>query len=148
MQCDMCGRGASLIKVKVEGSEMEVCKPCSSFGTVIIPTRIKLPRKKTFQKTNSAELLAVVADYGARIRKAREKLGLNQEAFAKKVKEKHSIIQKIETNNFKPSVHLAKKFERMLKIKLTEESNGEETKLPEKQASSRGFTLGDFIKRK
>ena len=88
----------------------------------------------------------VVSNYGSLIKNAREKMGLKQEELAKKLNEKESIIQKIETANFKPGMKLAKKLERFFGIKLIEEVEVEKVKI--KKESSESFTLGHFIKKK
>ena len=81
----------------------------------------------------------VVSDYAQKIRKAREKMGLTQEEFAKKLAEKWSIMQKIESGQFKPSIEMARKLERILNIELIEQySEGGEIPLPAEEKKEGG----------
>ena len=88
------------------------------------------------------ELLA--ENYPELIKKKRESLNLSQKDFAIKINEKESIIHKIETGAFEPSLALAKKLEKMLNIKLIEEHEEKHEKF--KRNKIEGFNLGDFIK--
>ena len=86
----------------------------------------------------------VVDDFAEKIRIKREKLGLKQEDFAKKIGEKESVVHKLETGEFEPSLELAKKLEKVLNIKLIEEYE-EEHKATTK-ATSIITTIGDLVK--
>lgn len=147
----MCGKNGILIKVLIESSEMQVCAGCAKFGKIITEKRFSRPafKKKGFQKNSRKENLdVVIANYGVLVKNAREKLQLTQEQLAKRLTEKESILQKLESESFKPSLKLARKLERFLKIKLVE-NLGDEPKADFKtQTHSAGFTLGDFIKKK
>ena len=78
------------------------------------------------------------------IKKKRESMGISQKDFAIKINEKESMIHKIETGIFRPSISLAKKLGKFLGIKLIEEH--QETHEKFKKPKEEGFTLGDFIK--
>ncbi len=91
---------------------------------------------------------SIVDDYAARIRAAREHLNLTQEAFAKKLSEKVSIIQKIEAGNFKPSIKTARKLEKTLKISLVDQVEDSNIPFKQESSSSEGLTMADFIKKK
>mgnify|MGYP001609896544 CR=1 FL=1 len=101
-------------------------------------------QKSTQEKEEKVEVL--VEDYADIIKKKRESVGMTQKDFANKLNEKESIIHKLETGAFEPSLALAKKLEKLLGVKLieeyTEKSEGMKKKMGE------GFTLGDFIKLK
>ncbi|MEM4625635.1 MAG: helix-turn-helix domain-containing protein, partial [Candidatus Pacearchaeota archaeon] len=62
--------------------------------------------------------IEIVQDFATLIKQAREKMGLSQDALAKKINEKVSVIKLIETGKLKPSILLGKKIERALKINL------------------------------
>ena len=97
-----------------------------------------------FRSPETEAMEMVVNDYAERIRKKREHLRLKQEEFAKKMNEKESLIQKIESGHFEPSINLAKKIGRFLKIRLVEdykESHEKQTK-----TKTNSFTIGDLIK--
>ena len=85
----------------------------------------------------------LVDDYPQIIKKSRESIGLTQKDFANKINEKESVIHKIETGTLEPSLELAKKLEKFLKIKLIEEHEESHEKF--KKSKEEGFTLGDFI---
>ena len=62
--------------------------------------------------------LDIADNYPQIIQKARRKHGLSQEDLAMKVKERLSVIQKIELGKMVPNVRLAKELEHVLRIKL------------------------------
>lgn len=149
--CDLCGNETELYLTLIEGTELNVCKKCSKFGKVLkkIKTeheikkeikeekeKIKLPEKEIIQ--------IIVPNYHKLIKTAREKLGLKQEEFAKKINEKINLIHLIETGKFEPNIALARKLEKFLKIKLIEEH--EEVRTRKTKTKTDKFTIGDFIK--
>ena len=154
MICDMCGSGGQLYKAIIEGAQLNVCHECSKFGKVIniikqeVPNKIKPKADGVYgdDEPQKEIMQVIVGDYAAKIKKKREILGLKQEEFAKKINEKESLVQKIESGHFEPSIGLAKKIEDFLKIRLIEDYEERH----EKQASSKtdSFTIGDFIKAK
>ena len=85
----------------------------------------------------------ITPDYSELIKKKREKLGLKQEELAKKIAEKESIIHKIESGQFEPSVELARKLEKFLNIKLIEQH--EEVKVSLGKKGEGAATLGDVV---
>ena len=149
MICDMCGSPGKLYKAVIEGAELIVCHECSKFGKVISIVKeeeaggIKAAATGK-QEPETEKIDIIVSDYAEKIRKKRESLGLKQEEFAKKINEKESLIQKIESGHFEPSIGLAKKIGSFLKIKLIEEH--EEVYEHQKAAKLDTFTIGDFIK--
>ena len=92
------------------------------------------PEKEIIQK--------IVDDFAEKIRIKREKLGLKQEDFAKSISEKESVIHKLETGEFHPSLELAEKLEKILKIKLIEEY--EEEYQPQTKTDLT-TTIGDLV---
>ena len=122
MVCDMCGAEGQLFKVNVEEAELTVCKNCCKFWKVIGPVKQyeeKIPIKKNIDEQQ--EFMEIVKEnYAEIIKKKRESLGLTQKEFANKISEKESVIHQLESKHYKPSITLAKKIERFLKIKLIE----------------------------
>jgi len=149
MQCDICGSEEILYKTNIEGTILNVCKSCSRFGEVISAVKVESKKEKgkkikEVEKEPEKEIIEiVVSDFADRIRKKREKLGLKQEDFAKKINEKESIVHKLETGEFKPSLDLARKLERILGIILIEQYE-EEGKITKTETSE--LTVGDLIK--
>ena len=150
MVCDMCGAQGKLYRTIVEGAELSLCQECSSFGKVIgiIEQKIEsrqAPKKNANIEHAQPELMDILVDgYAQKIREKRQSLGLSQEDFAKKINEKESLVQKIESGHFEPPIGLAKKIGSFLKIKLVEEYEEKHEKLSHSRNDS--FTIGDFIK--
>ena len=87
----------------------------------------------------------IVPDFAKLIRAAREKTGMNQAAFAQKLNEKESIIQKLESGAITPPVSLARKLEKTLRITLVTIEKDEQA--PSERAKKSGpLTIGDLIK--
>lgn len=146
--CELCGKQGSLVSALIEEVPMDVCAQCTKFGKVLYRPNVQaiLQKKQQQFKPKEEPQLALVEDYAERIRKKREQLGMKQIDLARMVAEKESIIQKFENAEIEPSIDVARKLERHLKIHLVEEIKDDvKIALPEK---SEGFTLGHFIKRK
>ena len=148
----MCGSSGKLYKAIVEGAELTVCHDCSKFGRVTGVIKQEVSRKSkpkidaTYEnKEPQKEIMQIiVGNYAEKIKRKRESLGLKQEEFAKKINEKESLIQKIESGHFEPSIELAKKIEKFLRIKLIEEHEEKHEKQTKSKTDS--FTIGDLIK--
>jgi len=63
----------------------------------------------------------LIDDYGKVIRRAREASGMSHEDLALKIKEKASLLKKIEREAIVPEDKVREKLERTLRITLTEE---------------------------
>ena len=144
MQCEICGsniRGKAH-RVILEGTELNVCDACAKYGhevkqvpkvaaTVRVPAGKalagKVPAGITFRTRSrrrpdmfdqmTDELLS---DYGFAIRRAREARGMSQEELALAIKEKASLLKKLEREDLRPEDGVRKKLERVLGISLTE----------------------------
>jgi len=104
------------------------------------------PLTKTRRKPDlprEFEELELTEDYSALIREKRSKFGLSQEQLAQRVKERVSIIQKIETGKMAPDTRLSRALEHELKIKLLVPRK--EIPVPAKDKESHAVTLGDII---
>jgi putative transcription factor len=100
------------------------------------------PRRVTQGLPKEIDELDLADDYSARVRDRRMKLGLSQEELAKRVKEKLSVIQKIETGKMAPNTRLCRELEHELRVKLL---------VPRKEAvvpttTPTEVTLGDIIR--
>ncbi len=147
--CDMCGQETEdLVIASIEGVELSVCARCAKFGKIL---RKQRPQQKEEKKPREiripkrAEIIQIISeDYANKIKNAREKMFIKQEDLAKRINEKESLIQHIESGKSEPNIYLARKLDKFLNITLVEQN--EEKHEDIKGHSSEGFTLGDFIK--
>jgi putative transcription factor len=151
----MCGSRGILYKTDIEGTQLNVCKECAKYGKVVKKTfdpnitKKELKDKKkgyiNVEKNEEKEIIEIIVeDYSKLIKDKREKLGLKQNELALKISEKESLIQNIERGNITPSIELAKKLERFLKIKLVEEYE-EEISSKRIKHKNMELTIGDII---
>ena len=160
MNCDICGRGivGPAFKVKVEGAKMLVCRNCQALGepyqeeptfqrpqpsfagTARLP---RIPAKRPTELPKELDELEIDENFSDLVRKRRMKLGWSQEDLARKVKEKLSVIQKIETGKITPDTQLCRQLQHELKIKLLVPRK--ETPPPKTTAPAE-VTLGDIVK--
>lgn len=137
--CEMCGKALPLFVAIVEGAEVQVCANCGKFGNVLRKPVAKAVPKKVIQEV----IETVVEDYAERVRKAREKLGKTQKEFALMLTEKESVVQHIESGTMAPSIEMARKLEKLLKIQLVEQ---EKQEVVEKNSKPSGpLTIGDLL---
>ena len=160
MDCEICGRqiygkGRGVI---IDGAKLMVCSDCAQFATeapqtykqqtagtkksTSAPVRQQRPVRR--EETIIREDLELVEDYRSIVRKARESLGLTHEELSRKIGEKVSFLQKLETGKMVPNQALAKKLEYALKIKLLQTASRVpvEEEFAKKPAER---TLGDFV---
>lgn len=137
---------------------MLVCKNCAKLGSIVweakTEPRLKkvarrmpapmLPPKRQ-QPLSVAENIELVEDFGAKIRQAREKIGLTHEGLGKKISEKVSVLRKIESGKMAPDNLLTEKLQHALRIKLLVPVS--EPKVPAKALASKPAapTLGDIL---
>ena len=161
MNCEICGnsiRGPPK-HIVVEGARLVVCLRCSTHGEdywqpaapsktlerpISKPISVKPRIRKETLPKDYAEL-ELRSDYATKIRKAREKLELTQEELAKQVKERLSIILKIEAGKMVPNVQLSRMLEHVLKMKLmilTVEPKMQKSVVAEE---TQELTIGDII---
>ncbi len=155
MRCEVCGdeiRGQPHRRV-IEGGRLTVCGRCAGFGSSEwspnMPSRRRRggsppPPRRPRSEVEATEGLELITDYGATIKKARQKRRLNIEDFARMIKEKESVIKKLEKENLNPDRKLIRKLENALNLKLLEASTP--TAVPVARRASSGRTLGDIWK--
>ncbi|MDW0119656.1 MAG: multiprotein bridging factor aMBF1 [Nitrososphaeraceae archaeon] len=135
--CEICGTQILDYgeKVYVEGNLITVCKTCSKRGKpsknqqeiqrkpAMRPKKIEKLDKITFD--DSAVL---INNFSEVIRNSRMANGLTHEQLGLLIKERVSLLRKIESGTLKPDEGLSRKLERFFRINLyTEvESNGGE----------------------
>ncbi len=160
MNCDICGRQivGQAFRVMVEGAKMLVCSKCQKLGKpyqeepqqprVTGPLRLNIqPRvspRRLADLPKEMNELDVAENFPELVRKHRMKLGLSQEDLAERVKEKLSVIQKIETGKVAPNSRLCRALEHELKVKLLVPRR-EADDVPKSAAPSE-VTLGDIIR--
>lgn len=150
LRCELCGtsiRGKAY-KALIDRAEMIVCSRCvrkASSIIEIVDTNVPpSSTRSTFVKRRVRREIVedIVEDYFERIKEARENLGLTREVLATMVGEKVSTIRRLEEGTLQPSLNLAKKLEKVLKIKLIEKYEEEYT--PHEPSRSYEVTLGDI----
>ena len=144
--CDTCGKSAPLFRAEIEGTMMNVCRECGSFGKILGSAEkpIIAPKRTIVQEPESQEML--VNEYNKIIKQKREQLKMTQEDFSKLIREKLSILQKIESGNYHPGIQTARKLEKMLKIRLVEEV--ENVKIKKTGEKMQSMTIGDLLAKK
>jgi putative transcription factor len=144
MSCELCGKPilGKPVRVWIEGSQLMVCSQCSRYGSVVKPKAVTRPQQVVKRKELSMgfETTVLVSNYNVLIRQARESMGLTQADLAKLIGEKESIVRRLESRRMAPTLELARKIEKVLKIKLYEETR-QEREPPKPQGFQ--LTLGD-----
>lgn len=167
MICEMCGKDVpNTLSMMVEGTKLNLCPSCAKFGDSHGPSNrsdngadpstganraaIEERLEKRERRMQTRDIYAanggteLISDYGAVVRKARQKAGMNEEDFARSINEKKGIILKVESQSLVPDDKLVTKLEKALNIKLKEViKDGEVVGGGPK---SNGMTLGNFIK--
>lgn len=147
----MCGKGGQLFDAEIEGGTLVVCASCAKFGKVIrkhseekfVPKYVESKK----QQVVSGPTKMIVNNYSSLIKKARERRGMKQDEFAKLLQERESTVQHWESGKLEPSIAVAERIEKQLKINLVEtykeqvlvDASSDEDK-------SRSMTIGDLIK--
>lgn len=147
MACELCGKEAELYKAVIEGTELSVCERCGGFGKVIKRVQnfsTSSVKKDGIKKIEAVEVL--VENFSQKIKSAREKLGMTQKDFAKKINERESILHKMETGHFKPTIEAAKRYEKLLGVKLVESLIQESAPVKTQKQKDDCLTIGDIIK--
>lgn len=133
--CEICG--IQIIdngeRVYVEGNLLTVCKACSKRGKPsnnqqniqrklpARPKKIEKPDKITFEDSS-----ILVKDFSEVIRNSRMSKGFTHEQLGLLIKERASLLRKIESGSLKPDEVLAKKLERFFRINLYTEVDSSE----------------------
>lgn len=150
MACELCGKPLTGgVRVKLEGSIVTACRGCATLGETIdeprqeAPKRQAEPKPKKKPERRAEPEYDVVEDSGSLVRRAREKSGLTQEELGKAVNEPHSLIHRIESGKLEPSLMVARKLEKKLKITLLKVQEEGDEVAPEKDKQE--LTLGDMV---
>ena len=114
MLCEICGEARATARVKIDGLAFAVCEECTRFGSRLAERKIV---KKT-AKIVGEEKDDIFPDYAERIRKAREKRGMNLEELASAILVKRTVLAKVESGKMLPDAKLVKKLEKFLGISV------------------------------
>ena len=115
--CEICGNKATT-KANVDGIVLDVCPNCVSLGEPV-SLSIKKPKKRLNEPEEL--FLSIRVDFSKVIKESREKMNLKIEELASKIKEKESVMSRVESGKLKPTIKLARKLERFFDINLIEE---------------------------
>jgi uncharacterized protein (TIGR00270 family) len=154
MDCEMCGKAGANMIAKIEGTQMTLCATCARHGTIVRtiapPVRKKaVERAPSLQRQERKEELieSVHPQIAGFLREHRERLGLTQEQFARKLNIRASVYAHYESGSTTPSIEAARQLEHeikkslVVKIKVGDISRAS-------PGEQRGMQAGDFIKRK
>lgn len=155
MQCEICGKNIiKNIYVSLDGAVLSVCEECSKYGSVVKES--KPPRssergaresiKEGFEPIRGSrepeKIYQLKPDYSEIIKSEREKRNLRQEALARILSEKPSVISKLETGKMEPDQRLIKKIEKLFGLELMELTEEGGSKIVQRGSD---LTLGDII---
>ncbi len=139
------------IYAEVEGAPMYLCIDC--FERLYRAGRAKLASRRAVEEGSvkhvrkrarrGPEVYDLVEDYAERIREAREARGWSTSALAQRLRISESMLRKIESGKVKPSIDLARRIEKVLRVKLLEPVVDEETYYGE--GGEDYVTLGDIV---
>ena len=139
--CEMCGSERPLLPTFIEGTTLQVCQTCASFGKVL-PQPLSQPSVAPRSRLPESDEV-LVDDFARLIKEAREGKTLDQKTLAQLVKEKESVIHKVESGHMRPPLDLARKLEKVLHLTLVQTYTS-----PGKLKSSADgtLTIGDLVK--
>lgn len=135
--CEICGTQILDYgeKVYVEGNLITVCKTCSKRGKPLKNQQeiqrkpaMRLRKIDKLDKITFDDSAILINNFSEVIRNSRMANGLTHEQLGLLIKERVSLLRKIESGTLKPDEGLSRKLERFFRINLyTEvESNGGE----------------------
>ena len=142
----MCGTEAPVTLVEIDRVELYACPKCARFGKPVVKKR---PPKKMFQKKPISARPAqktqpkrairpkkdflhdkiLVDGYGTIIQEARRERGLGRAEFANLIKEKETLLARIEAEKVLPTDRVVAKIERELDVELKTEVSDESSVL-------------------
>jgi putative transcription factor len=157
VQCEVCGRQifGNPLRAIIEGAKMTVCGKCAKLGSGYWEPKPQRRTKKSAKRPiipvsrrkpipSVTETLELVDDFGQRVRQARRGLEMSHEDLGRKIREKVSVLRKIESGKMVPDLVLAEKLEHALKVKLRVPPSEPKTQFVS-LSKPRGTTLGDLV---
>lgn len=138
---------------------MSVCNKCGKLGSGCWNPKPKIQKRQSlisqpiqpFTKKKKSIVVSeeheIVTNVGNIVRQARERLNLSHEDLGRKIREKVSVLKKIENGKMIPDLGLAERLEHALKITLRVPVSEPQVQ-GVSSAKPRGTTLGDLIQLK
>lgn len=129
------------MKARIDGAILDVCEDCSRMGEkVVLPVRKEVKRTDNSMPDSSKY---IDPDYSRIIKDEREKRDMKISDLASEIKEKGSVISRLERGTLSPSFSLAKKLENFFDIKLILEYSEDE--FSPGHAEGKSLTIGDVV---
>ena len=158
MQCEVCGRQifGKPLRAIIEGAKMTVCSECAKLSSGYWEPKPQRRPKKTIKRqpvipisrrkptASVTETLELVDDFGKQVRQARRRLEMSHEDLGRKIREKVSVLRKIESGKMVPDLGLAERLEHALKVKLRVPSSEPKAQYVS-LSKPRVTTLGDLV---
>jgi putative transcription factor len=142
--CEICGKEVvDIYLVSIDGARMSTCAVCAKSGKVIRKIEATPAQRERVMLRKEEPDIEIVDNYASLVRNGREKLGLSQEDFARKINETLSVMRKIELGKMKPTEKLAQRIERLLDIKIFQQVSKESVEAAPKKGGA--VTLGDVV---
>ncbi len=139
VECEICGRTATK-KAIIEEALLNVCGKCLQLGKEINEETLTKPLKPVYP----IQELTLDPSFAIIIKSKREALGFSRDQLASLIKEKSSVIERIE-HGMRPTKDVAKKLEHALKVKILGYKINEGKLQKTKETS---ITLGDVAELK
>lgn len=128
MECEICGKREAVCFVYLEGAKMNSCESCARGGKILyyFESESSVPlAPRSSSKTEEV----IIENYGKIIKEARTKMGLSLEELGMKIAEKANYLDHVERQTMLPSIGLARKLEKFLKVKLIETETTTQTEV-------------------
>jgi putative transcription factor len=159
-QCEMCGADALTTLVEIDHVELYACQKCAKFGKPVIK-RPKSTVQRYAKHTKSSQVKSkpivkkpprkdflhdkiLIDGYGSIIQEARRERGLGRAEFAKLLKEKETLLGRIEMEKVIPTDRIVAKIERELSIDLKTELSDESSNVDD--FIPKATTIGSIAK--
>lgn len=128
VRCELCGEeihGKAYLGI-VDRAELILCEKCIKRASKVYgPLGAKKPVSRaaiSSQRTVriESEREEVVNDFADKIKEARERAGFTRDTLAALLGTKVSVVRRLEEGSLKPTLEMARKLEKILKVQLIE----------------------------
>jgi len=123
LTCEICGSPirTAPIRVKIDGALLQVCQNCAGRRIPqkpVPPEPILLRPRPVAPNAPPESEFEIDPDYNSIVRRAREGMGLTQEALGRAINVKPSVISHVESKKLKPDLILAGKLMHYLHVNI------------------------------